>query len=220
MNLAEDVALMFIVAVAGTIAGELILPGLRPRLRTGRLFMTALMARQTSRWTLLSAFAMWLGAVIMITWYVTGILSADEAIASGSLLLPLAWMAIGAVPVFATAWKGSASWRKSSSGFLLTSPLLALNMVVPAYHSIPYATATVSQKMVFDIVVGGGGFGEGLFLSGIWFVVVKYLRGWMGLASQPTTPTSSDDPDENPFGGSITIFSRLSQLLGVLVGRN
>ena len=212
------ISLDFIVAVGGAIVGGLILMGLQPGLHRGRMFMVALMARPRSRWALLSAFAVWLGAVVMIAWYITGILSADEAIVSGSFTFSLAWMALGSVPVFAHARRGSLSWRNSSGGFLLTSPLLALNMVVPAYHSIPFATATASQKIVFDIVVGGGGVGEGLFLIGIWFVVVKYLRGWMGLAPGPTAPT--DDPDENPGGLSITIFPLLSRLLGMLTGRN
>ena len=206
----------FVLGVAAAIVGGLILMGLQPRLHDWRLSIVALMARPTSKRLLFSAFALWFGAVVMLTWYITGILSADDAILSGSLMLPLVWMILGSVPVFAHARWGSLSWNNAGGGFVLASPFLALNLVVPAFYSIPFATATVSQKMMFDVVVGGGGFGEGLFLVAIWFVVVRYVRGWMGLASGPTT--RRDDPEENPGGLPITILSLLSRLLGAVTG--
>lgn len=215
---ATDVMSAFIVGFPPAIAAALLAPVLQTRLRRWGQSMVALIARPTSRWLLFSAFAIWFGAVVMITWYITGILSADDAIISGSLMFPLIWMVLGSVPVFAHARRGSLAWNNAGGGFLLASPLLALNLIVPAFYSIPFATATASQRVIFDVVVGGGGFGEGLFLIAIWFVVVRYVKGWMGLASGPATQT--DDPDENPGGLSITIFCRLSHLLGAFGGRN
>ncbi len=159
----------------------------------------------TRRRIVLVAIGSWLGVVILLFgWYLPGIYSDDVALATGSPAPFMVWLFAAFLSLVLSSrvqrlrpWKG---------GFLVATPLMMLNLFVPSFHSIPFSSASPLVRSWFDVTVGGGAIGEGLFLITFWVIGMKLAKIKLGLNSSTTV---SGPPEEIPYNYSTSIFSQL-----------
>lgn len=174
------------------------------------LSLLSRLSATTRRKIVFVAFAGWFGAVILLFgWYLPGIYSDDVALATGSSTPFLVWLFAALMSLVLSGqvrdlkrWKG---------GFLVATPLMILNLFVPSFHSIPFATATPAMRSWFDVAVGGGAIGEGLFLITFWAIGVRVAKSKLGLSTQ--TISVASPPEEVPYNYPTSIFSQFVHVI-------
>jgi len=129
------------------------------------------------------------GFSLFAVWMIGGIYAVDRSLATGNSLI--FFVLIITASVFWATGRRFPGLHGSAQIALLGAVLMPLNLIVPWFRTQSYATATISLKYVFDVIVGGGALGEACLILAFWTIITKLIIS--RIESLGAVPAIQDD---------------------------